>query len=166
MFDFLKLGESVASLGRQLKEVREKIESTKRQIDEIVYGPSHPDDILVAAEKWLRTKEATYQKLFSERIFSVFTSKPGRFDSDKFLNDLQYARFDVNGSDIAIVSLIGTERIMQLFKEQTAKLQPSEYGLKISERGPALELLNKKLVKLQDEERKLVDGAQRAGLTV
>ena len=91
ILDFLKLRESVESLGKQLVSGRAQIEETKQQIETIVYAPSHPDDIVQAAQKWLEKKQANFESYFEQRIFRQFTSKPGRFEHDKtFYNDWHY----------------------------------------------------------------------------
>lgn len=168
ILDFLKLRESVESLGKQLVSVRAQIEETKQQIETIVYAPSHPDDIVQAAQKWLEKKQANFESYFEQRIFRQFTSKPGRFEDDKrFSNDLHYTSLIADGKeDYMFVGLIGTDRIMEIFRERAAKIQPGEHGLRNAERGPALAALQKKLAKLVEEEKKLVDGAASAGLSV
>ncbi len=168
MLDFFKLRESVESLGKQLTSVRKQIEATKQEIETIIYAPSHPDDIVQAAEKWLERKKANFESYFEQRVFRHFTTKPGRFDDEKqFANDMYYTSLIAAGKeDYMFVGLIGTDRIMEIFKERAAKIQPGEHGLRNAERGPALAGLQKKLAKLVEEEKKLVDGAASAGLSV
>ena len=168
MLDFFKLRESVESLGKQLTSVRAQIEDTKREIETIIYAPSHPDDIVQAAEKWLERKKANFESYFEQRIFRHFTTKPGRFEDEKqFSNDMYYTSLIADGKeDYMFIGLIGTDRILEIFKERAAKIQPGEHGLRNAERGPALAGLQKKLAKLVEEEKKLVDGAASAGLSV
>lgn len=166
--DFLKLRESVEGLGKQLGTVRAQIEETRQQIEAIVYAPSHPDDIVSAAEKWLEKKKANFESYFEQRIFRQFVSKPGRFEDEKrFSNELQYTSLIADGKeDYMFIGIVGTDRIMEIFKERASKIPPGEHGLRNAERGPALAALENKLSKLIEEEKKLVDGAASAGLSV
>lgn len=167
MFDFLKLRESVAGLGVQLTAVRRQIEETKQQIESVIYAPAHPDDILTAATKWIKKKEAKYEDHFVDRIFNNFKNKPGRFETEEFYNDdLRYSVVSGDASDIFFIGLIGAERIISIFKEHIAKIPATEHGLRNAERGPALAELEKKMQKLRAEESKLVKGAADAGLSI
>lgn len=168
MFDFLKLRDTVQGLGKQLGDVRKQIEETRQQIETIVYAPSHPDDIVQAAQKWLEKKQANFDSYFEQRVFRQFTSKPGRFEDDKsFSNELYYTSLIADGkADYMFIGLIGPDRILEIFKERAAKIPPGEHGLRNAERGPALAALQKKLEKLVEEEKRLIDGAASAGLSV
>lgn len=167
MFDFLKLRQSVEGLGKRLKQVRSQIETTRREIETIVYGPSHPDDIVAAAKTWLESKERRYQEFFAEHIFLEFTARPGRFeDEEGMARDLQYKVISGDAKDFVFIGMLGSKRVLEIFKEHAAKIPANEHGLRNAERAPVIQELQLKLDKLVAEEAELVAGAAAAGLAV
>ena len=167
MFDFLKLRKSVEDLGKQLKDVRAQIETTRQKIEAIIYAPAHPEDILSAASEWVQAKEREYHAYFAERIIPHFSAHPGSLNNPAAMQEeLQFTKLSAGREEFVLVGLIGSQRILEIFKEHTANMAPGDYGMRNAERGPALEALQATLAKLQATEAQLVAGAASAGLEV
>lgn len=164
MFDFLKIGDSVKSLAKELRDLREKIEQTKRKIEDVMYASAHPDDILAAAKEYLENKEAEYKKLFRERVFSSFSSSP--MDESQRRNGRAFINLSFGGEDIAFIGMFGAEKLLDLFKSEIANMSSDQYGMRAQERGPELSRLKKELQILVAKEEKLVTDAQAIGITV
>ena len=167
MFDFFKLRDSVAVLGQQLQTIRADIQATLQQIEDVMAAPSHPDDIMAAATKWIKGKEAQYQDFFSQRFFAPFVNSAAILDRDEFENErLRYLNIAFDSTDVVSIGMIGADRIIEMFQENADKIAPENHGPRNSERGAILEKLQKKLEKLRSEEAKMVNGAAEAGLSI
>lgn len=166
MFDFLKIGGAVKKLASELNDIRGAIEATTRKIEDIAYGPKHPEDILEDVEKMLMWRKQEYRERFMKRVFAPFAEPPKAQTEDNARNSSYYVSLVMGGDDSSLLSLIGADRILALFKEETDKMQPGDYGPRRAERGPQLARLTAELDKLRIAEKKLISGAQDAGLVI
>lgn len=166
MFDFLKIGGAVKKLASELNDIRGAIEATTRKIEDIAYLPKHPEDILEDVEKMLLWRKQEYRERFMKRVFAPFAEPPKAQTDDEARKGNYYVSLIMGCDDSSLLSLIGSDRILAIFKEETAKMQPGDYGLRRAERGPQLAKLQAELAKLRAAEKKLIAGAQEAGLVI
>ena len=166
MFDFLKIGSDIKKLGKELTDVRAEIESVTREIEDVSFAPTHPDDILAGARKLVLRREEEYRQLFKDRIFARFAGNPKSLADGSFWNDSHLMSFSMGGSETAFCGLIGTERIMAMFKRETDAMDPSQYGPPIADRGATLQVLKDRLRTLQANEKRLIEGAESVGLAI
>lgn len=167
MFDFFKLRDSVQDLGKQLQVIRADIQATMQQLEDVTTAPAHPDDIMAVATQWIKAKEAKYQDMFSKNIVASFSRNASILDREEFESStLRYLNVALDSSEIALIGMIGADRILDIFKEQTQTIAPENHGPRNAERGVIMEKLHKKLEKLRGEETKIVNGAAEAGLNI
>ena len=167
MFDFFKLRDSVQGLGQQLQTIRTDIQATLQQIEDVTTAPSHPDDIMAVATKWIKEKEAKYQDIFSKRIFASFVKSADILERDEFEREhLRYLNVAFDSTEVVLIGMVGADRIIDIFQEHANKMTPENHGPRNSERGAIFEKLQKKLGKLRNEEAKIINGAAEAGLSI
>ena len=166
MLDFLKIGASIKNFADQLKTTRAEIEAVKQEMENVVYARSHPDDVIAAAEIWLKTKEDKFLETFDSRIVENLMAIPQVIDNPTEVSQKMFYSPVISMDEVSIVGLIGAGHVMDLIKQRLAALPAGSFGLKQTDRRAALEKLRAKLDKLKQNEAELLTGAEQAGIVL
>ena len=172
--ELIGIGKTLKNFAGELQTVRAEQETLLQRREEIKYAPAHRSEVLQALEGWVQRSQGRYSEHLQHAIGWLRTAPPEQLaDPVKVDGHFRMRAFTAGGPqvhstdvDLMIAGLFGDLLMSALRARLDALSQVPSEGLPIAQRATEIETINARLLKLQELEKKLVDTAKQAGLSV
>jgi hypothetical protein len=175
MFDFLKVKQTIADVGAEVRKLRQERETAMRAREDLQSLPLNRDDFQALLENWVDRQAIG----FSERLQTgaAFYMRNPMTDIPKdtkapahpmaILTAVRNPQdmATVGGLECNLFALLGPS-IKQGLKAVLDEMDFSEAGPARAERIATIAALDARIIALDEEERGLVEEAEKAGLKI
>lgn len=178
MFNFKVFKDALTKYSSTLKGVRDEIDETELEIENILFAPLAKEDVKTAFRTWISAEAAQWRELLVTRLASVQSRADVLGDPNKLRESMNLSGLLMLGAHSGAIyqgqldakflqrSLIGMfeEPMWKAIESALEGLKWDPNAISIKDRAEKLEALNKKLADLKSQEAQLVKDAEDVGI--
>lgn len=178
MFDIRQLmgiGKTLKDFSNDLQAARQRKESLQQRKEEIMWAPCAISDVAQALDGWVDRLGKRYLENLQGTV-NFLQSSPSRIGDAHEVDGAMRGRglsprsthgqVHATDLDLLLAGIFGDIIKAQLRAKLQSLKWPDESGSPVAQRKGEIELIDAELAKVEEEERKLIESARKAGLSV